>query len=146
MKRLVDGEGIELPESPGYEVRKLSDRLVVRGPSGAHSALVARIGETLLVSYRGRQLRIERATRARSASKTAHSGEIHAPMPGLIVDVPVSIGQSVRKGDRLFVLEAMKTQQSFAAPFDGCVTSLEAKAGLQVVEGTLLAVVSSDEP
>lgn len=66
-------------------------------------------------------------------------------MPGLIVDVPVTEGQTIAKGDRLVVLEAMKTQQPFLAPFDGVVDRVLAKAGDQVQDGQLLVQVRATE-
>lgn len=62
-------------------------------------------------------------------------------MPGSIVEVRAAEGQAVERGDKLVILEAMKTQQSFEAPFAGTVTSLPVSAGDQVVEGQLLALV-----
>lgn len=62
-------------------------------------------------------------------------------MPGSIVEVRAVEGQAVERGDKLVILEAMKTQQSFEAPFAGTVTSLPVSTGDQVVEGQLLALV-----
>ena len=66
---------------------------------------------------------------------------MHAPMPGLIVDVLAAEGDAVKKGQKILVLEAMKTQQPFASPFDGILKKLFVAKGTQVVEGALLAVV-----
>ncbi len=65
-------------------------------------------------------------------------GSILSPMPGRIISVFVKEGQTVTKGERLLVLEAMKMEQSLTAPFDGTVTELRASDGMQVVEGALL--------
>jgi 3-methylcrotonyl-CoA carboxylase alpha subunit len=62
-------------------------------------------------------------------------------MPGQIVDVLVAAGDTVSKGQKLIVLEAMKTQQPFNAPFDGTVITLNAVKGAQVKDGELLVVV-----
>ena len=62
-------------------------------------------------------------------------------MPGMIVDVLVSEGDAVVAGQKILVLEAMKTQQPFNAPFDGVVTKLNAVKGVQVSGEDLLAVV-----
>lgn len=77
------------------------------------------------------------------ASSHAHAeGTLMAPMPGLITRVFVQEGQSVAAGERLLVLEAMKTEQSLRAPFDGVVTQLNAREGEIVQEGTILVEVS----
>jgi 3-methylcrotonyl-CoA carboxylase alpha subunit len=70
---------------------------------------------------------------------------MRAPMPGQIVDVLVSEGAKVAKGDKVLVLEAMKTQQAFLAPFDGVVEKLPVKKGEQVADGQLLALVTQSD-
>ncbi len=65
-------------------------------------------------------------------------GAVLAPMPGRVLAVLVKQGQSVAKGERLLVLEAMKMEQALLAPFDGIVAELNASAGGQVTEGTTL--------
>lgn len=144
MKRLVNGLEVDLPESAA-EVVQLEDRLLIRTPSGASSALAVRVGDDVHVSYKGRTYLVERPTRAKS-QKAGGNGEIKAPMPGLIVDVLVSEGQSVQTGDKLVVLEAMKTQQAFTAPFDGRVSSVKVSKAQQVKDSDLLVLVVPVEP
>jgi propionyl-CoA carboxylase alpha chain/3-methylcrotonyl-CoA carboxylase alpha subunit len=60
-------------------------------------------------------------------------------MPGKIVACPVQTGDTVRKGDPIITLEAMKMEHVLTAPFDGVVESLSAGLGDQVVEGFVLA-------
>jgi biotin carboxyl carrier protein len=62
-------------------------------------------------------------------------------MPGQIVDVRVSEGDVVEEATTLLVLEAMKTQQPFVAPYNGRVSRLLVKTGDQVADGALLALV-----
>lgn len=142
MKRIVDGVEVEFTDSPEATIERLSDRLIVRTPEGARTAVAIRSGEQTLVSYKGRQYAVGGKT-SRARQSTAGSGEIKAPMPGLIVDVFVAEGDEVKKGQRLLVLEAMKTQQPFSAPFDGVVRALGAIKGAQVAEGALLARVEA---
>ena len=68
----------------------------------------------------------------------ASDGAVLAPMPGRVIAVNVAPGQSVIRGERLVVLEAMKMEQALLAPFDGTVADLKASEGAQVAEGTLL--------
>ena len=142
MKRFVNGDEVELDPSAA-EVAWVGDRMMVRTAEGTFSALAVRQGDAVLVSYRGRQYRVERkASRARAAAGVG-SGEMRAPMPGLVVDVRVNEGDEVEAGATLLVLEAMKTQQPFNAPYKGRVVKLPVKKGDQVAEGTLLALVES---
>ncbi|MBX3118216.1 MAG: biotin/lipoyl-binding protein [Fimbriimonadaceae bacterium] len=140
MKRIVNEVEMELAEGANMTVSQATDRLLVKTPEGTFSALASTVGDTTYVSYKGRQYKVEKATRSR-ALKSAGNGETHAPMPGLIVEVFVQAGQSVVKGDKLVVLEAMKTQQTFTAAFDGTVSEAPVGAGEQVVEGQLLVKV-----
>lgn len=139
MKRFVNGDEVELIEDA--EVIRLGDRLQVKTPEGSFSAVAVTQGDAVLISYKGRQYRVEKkASRVRSGGGAA-SGELRAPMPGQIVDVRAAEGDVVKKGDVLVVLEAMKTQQPFAAPFDGTVKKLGVAKGDQVADGAVLAVV-----
>ena len=52
-----------------------------------------------------------------------------APMPGNILDVKVKAGASVKAGDVLVILEAMKMENEIVAPCDGTVTSISVKKG-----------------
>nr|WP_202033707.1 acetyl/propionyl/methylcrotonyl-CoA carboxylase subunit alpha [Agrobacterium larrymoorei] len=81
-----------------------------------------------------------RAGHASSASGAA-DGAIIAPMPGNVIAVSVEEGASVKKGQPLVVIEAMKMEQTFSAPFDGVVRDLKAIMGTQVVEGSLLVSI-----
>jgi 3-methylcrotonyl-CoA carboxylase alpha subunit len=62
-----------------------------------------------------------------------------APMPGAVVLVDAAKGKTVKRGERLLVLQAMKMEYSLVAPLDGTVTDLTVSAGSQVKEGALLA-------
>jgi 3-methylcrotonyl-CoA carboxylase alpha subunit len=81
----------------------------------------------------------------RRADHVAGAGEgdgaILSPMPGRVIAVLVASGQTVTKGERMLVLEAMKMEQALLAPFDGVVAELKVAEGAQVPEGTLLAVI-----
>jgi 3-methylcrotonyl-CoA carboxylase alpha subunit len=81
-----------------------------------------------------------------SAHGPASSGTILSPMPGRIIAVDVTQGQSVTKGQKLLTLEAMKMEHSLTAPFDGIVTELNAQTGGQVNEGMILATVEPLPP
>lgn len=64
-----------------------------------------------------------------------------SPMPGSIWDVKVSEGQSVKAGQTLFVLEAMKMENDIVAPVDGVVSSIMVKKGDAVESDSTLAVL-----
>lgn len=66
------------------------------------------------------------------------SEKIEAPMPGVIVSVNVSVGQKIKKGDVLVILEAMKMENEIMAPRDGEVASVNVNKGDSVNSGELL--------
>jgi biotin carboxyl carrier protein len=64
--------------------------------------------------------------------KQATGGAINAPMPGTITDVRVKVGQSVKTGDVLLILEAMKMENEIMAPNDGVVANIHVSKGASV--------------
>lgn len=77
---------------------------------------------------------------AAPAAKSSGAGavKVNAPMPGKIVKTNVSVGQAVKKGDVLVVLEAMKMENEIQAPQDGTVASVDCSAGSSVEAGDVL--------
>ncbi len=69
------------------------------------------------------------------------SGGLVAPMPGKVLEVRVAVGDTVRAGETLVVLEAMKMEHPMRAPEDGTVAEVRVAAGDQVENGALLLVV-----
>jgi biotin carboxyl carrier protein len=78
----------------------------------------------------------EKRLRAAASGGMVESGEFHlkAPMPGLIVAVPVVDGQVVEKGQVLMILESMKMQNELKAPRAGTIGRIRVKAGESVVQ------------
>jgi len=68
----------------------------------------------------------------------ATTNEIHAPMPGLIVELKVQVGDQVETGDPLLVLEAMKMENVLKAPGAGTVQSISVKQGDSVEKNQIL--------
>ena len=74
-----------------------------------------------------------------------HDGAILAPMPGKVIAVEVTAGDTVTKGQKLLVLEAMKMEHALTAPFDGTVAELTVAVGSQVQVEALLVRVEKVE-
>lgn len=86
----------------------------------------------------------EQRLRAAAGVVSTSTGEfsLRAPMPGLIVAVPVSEGQAVKQGDILIILESMKMQNELKCPRDGSVTRVKVKAGEGVEHNQVLMTVA----
>lgn len=79
------------------------------------------------------------AAPAQSAAGGVMGGEtINAPLPGTVLDIKVSAGQNVKKGDILFVLEAMKMENEILAAHDGVIASVNVEKGAAVNSGDVL--------
>ena len=69
---------------------------------------------------------------------TKQVNAIKAPMPGLILEISVVVGQSVKENDNLIILSAMKMENSFLSPRDGVIKTIAVAVGDAVEKGQLL--------
>lgn len=76
-----------------------------------------------------------------AAPVNAEGEKVNSPMPGTILDVKVSVGQEVKKGDVLVVLEAMKMENDIPAPVDGKVVAVSVSKGASVQAGDVIVVI-----
>jgi glutaconyl-CoA/methylmalonyl-CoA decarboxylase subunit gamma len=67
--------------------------------------------------------------------------EVKAPMPGGVLDIKVSVGAIVKKGDILLILEAMKMENEITAPKDGIVTKIMVTKGGTVAVNDVLVLI-----
>ena len=72
----------------------------------------------------------------------AGANKVSAPMPGTILDVKVSLGQKVSKGDVVCVLEAMKMENDIPAPCDGIIASINVQEGSTVAANDILISIN----
>ena len=79
---------------------------------------------------------------AAPAAAPAGGEAVNAPMPGTILAVNVAAGQAVKKGDVLFILEAMKMENEIMAPVDGVIGSVSVTKGTTVESGANLCTIA----
>lgn len=96
-------------------------------------------GQPRTVKITDRSRAPERAARAKA--DPTEPGQTGAPMPGLVVQVSVTAGQPVERGDVLLAIEAMKMQTSVVAEVAGTVTAVAVKVGDQIDTKDLLVVI-----
>ena len=82
------------------------------------------------------------APAAPKATGAEGSVKVVAPMPGKILGVKASVGQAVKKGEVIVVLEAMKMENEVVAPEDGTVASINVSEGANVESGDVLATLN----
>jgi biotin carboxyl carrier protein len=131
--RLVGGNHLYslLVDNASYEVVLIADD----DQHGAYDVMVGGLRYAVRVQD-------ERSRRLASVDRTLRppDGEllIKAPIPGLVVAVPVEAGQAVAEGDTLVILEAMKMENELRAPRAGVVHEVKVAPGAQVASGQTL--------
>ncbi|CAM9237187.1 unnamed protein product [Phaeothamnion confervicola] len=98
-------------------------------------------GHQRVIKVRDRKVGAEVAARPKADPNVI--GSVGAPMPGVVVGIKVKKGDTVKQGQPLVVLSAMKMETSVAAPIDGVVTAVHAKDGDSLQGGDLVAEVES---
>lgn len=87
---------------------------------------------------------VQAAPEASAAPKPAASGAgkaVTSPLPGVIIAVKVNVGDSVKAGQEVAVLEAMKMENSIEATQDGTVTAIHVAKGDSVLEGAAIVTI-----
>lgn len=73
------------------------------------------------------------------------SGEVRAPLPGVIISIPVKEGDEVKRGQAIVIIEAMKMESEIASPVDAKIAKIMVKERSLVQEGDILMVLEGDE-
>ena len=66
---------------------------------------------------------------------------VNSPLPGVVLEIKVKVGDAVKKGDTIMVLEAMKMENNIQASSDGTVSKISVEKGASVLEGAELIVI-----
>ena len=78
---------------------------------------------------------------APKASASAAGNKVTTPLPGTILDVFVNVGDAVKSGQTVVLLEAMKMENNIEADCDGTVKEVKVRKGDSVLEGDVLVVI-----
>ena len=143
--RAGDAFHVETPEGT-FEARRVvfeDDHLHALVGNVRLSAAVYRIGSDVFVVKDGATERLQLRSLDVSDFRTvaSTSGKVTAPMPGNIVALSVAVGDRVKAGQTLVVLEAMKMEHNITAPGNGKVSALNVAVGERVEEGAELVVL-----
>jgi len=118
----VDGTlyQVEIPESTGDRASGLQATFAPKPVVAAAAAAVSRP----------------------SIPDSLDDGVVRSPMPGRILSVNISVGDTVKKGQPIFILESMKMENTIASSIDGTVTSVHVGASDSVQHGQTLAEIA----
>jgi acetyl-CoA/propionyl-CoA carboxylase biotin carboxyl carrier protein len=144
--RLTVGAGgepleVDVPAEWAAMAHRLAPgRLAVEGRG---EWLLAADGEGWWIGHGGHAWPVRALSAARSA-RGAVDGQLRAPMPGQVLQVVAAVGDAVRSGDPIVVIESMKMELTLAAPADGTLAELTVGPGDAVVLDQPIARVDSD--
>lgn len=114
-----------------YQVEMENAPAPVQKPAQAPAAAVASTGSATTT------------TPAPKAAASAGAGKpVTSPLPGVIIEVSVKEGQTVKAGQKVAVLEAMKMENEIQAPADGTVTAILVNKGDSVLEGAEIVKIA----
>jgi len=102
-------------------------------------------GEVLYVTMAGTTTTLEVVPRFTVSGTEGSTGGLTAPMPGRVLNVGAVVGDRVKAGQSMLVLEAMKMEHHLAAPFDGTVTEIRVAVDDQVDNGAVLLIIEPDD-
>lgn len=89
--------------------------------------------------------RAYRLAKARGiASEVTGEANVKSPMPGLIIDVPVTEGQKIEKGQQVIILESMKMENELRAPRDGTIKRIWVTKGATVEKNEVLVTIGDE--
>ncbi|XBQ15968.1 MAG: acetyl/propionyl/methylcrotonyl-CoA carboxylase subunit alpha [Oceanicaulis sp.] len=131
------GDTVLVLDTPAFEEGFFEARIDRRAVSARYEPQ----GRAVLVNAFGETHLIERYNPAALAEALDAGGQIKAPMPGKVLALKVKPGDSVKKGQTLVVLEAMKMEHALTAGADGVVEDVPVREGAQVADGAVLVVL-----
>jgi biotin carboxyl carrier protein len=119
-----------------------------RSQGRGNTVILDRSEEQVYLIVRGRELPVTIETSrdrllknaARASGSGVHHAEIKAAMPGLVVRIHAQVGDAVKKGDAVMILEAMKMENEVRAPVDGVIGKIYAVERGSVEKGDVLVV------
>ncbi|MCU1378361.1 MAG: accA [Acidimicrobiales bacterium] len=136
------GDGVEVEGLGGVRVWSAEPNGVDVTIEGVRRRIaVERVGDDTYVDDADGASTLRAVPRFPLPDAAVAAGSLLAPLPGSVVRVLVEPGESVRRGQTLVVLEAMKMEHSVQSPSDGSVTDVRVAVGDQVESGQVLAVV-----
>lgn len=143
---IADGEVLEVDfqsvaDQPVYSMLLNGESFEASVYTGDDQVEVLLRGQLYLVGVEDER---QRRLRQSSGGGRLQEGDFNlvAPMPGLVIGVPVQVGDAVSEGQNLVILESMKMQNELKAPRDGTVTRVRVSAGDSVDQNQVMVTLS----
>jgi 3-methylcrotonyl-CoA carboxylase alpha subunit len=139
------GQASDAPAKEGFivtEERHAADEIAVQVDGRRHRGSAVLVDDILHLFTGERHVKLRHVDRLLHAGDAAEEGGgLTAPMPGKVISVLVKEGETVRKGQPLLLMEAMKMEHTIAAPSEGRVSRVHYGVGEQVAEGAVLVAI-----
>jgi acetyl/propionyl-CoA carboxylase alpha subunit len=139
-------DGLELPDDAAVAfVSATPDEVVLAADGVEHPFAIERNGDAVYVDSPLGPVQLAALPRFPEPGSAAEPGSLLAPMPGAVVRVGAQVGDTVRAGQPVVWMEAMKMEHAINAPADGVLAELAVTVGQQVDLGAVLARVEPTE-
>ncbi|MBO58270.1 MAG: hypothetical protein CMA77_04670 [Euryarchaeota archaeon] len=139
----VDGEPVDVEEWQ-ISTTEVQEEMTINRGAGSENIVLAKVGDVWWIHHNGHTSRVS-VVEAGAQSTFEQSGGLTSPMPGKILSILSSVGESVNAGQTLLILEAMKMENRICSPVDGVVTAIHFEAGTQVNQGAILIEIEESE-
>jgi biotin carboxyl carrier protein len=134
----ADDGTVRVGEGAAIDVRRVADGTLRVGRDPSRAAWTAVDGDARWVFFDGQVFRFDTSTGPTRRRTRGHHGTLAAPMPATVVSLRVAPGATVKRGETLIILEAMKMELPVRAPADGLVTGVNCRVGDLVQPGVSL--------
>tara|TARA_B100001750_G_scaffold88144_1_gene69573 strand:+ start:1851 stop:2360 length:510 start_codon:yes stop_codon:yes gene_type:complete len=139
----VDGEPVNV-EDWYISTTEVQEEIVIHRGEGNENVVLAKVSDVWWVHHNGHTSRVS-VVEAGAQSTFDQSGGLTSPMPGKILTILSSVGESVNAGQTLLILEAMKMENRICSPVDGVVTAIHFEEGSQVNQDAILIEIDESE-
>lgn len=143
LRVMVDEEPVDVSEWH-LITTDVSEEIILDRGNGGESIVIAKVGDVWWVHHDGHTSRVS-VVEAGVHNAFDQTGGLTSPMPGKIITVMASVGESVNEGQTLLILEAMKMENRICSPVNGVVSAIHYEVGSQVNQGTMLIEIDDSK-
>ena len=123
-------------------IHKVEDTVAEVEVNGvSYKVLIDRPAKKQSISYKRPAQALTTVSSPAAVARHASTYVVRSPLPGLILSIDCQVGDEVKKGQNLLILEAMKMENSITADHDGKVIEIKVKQGESVMENADLVVI-----